>query len=51
MQLSEDTKRLLIPKGVKTLEEEAEISEPLFAALRRLAEGRLDVPIRSGKML
>ena len=41
----------IMRRGVKTLEEEAEISEPLFAALRRLAEGRLDVPIRSGKML
>ena len=38
-------------RGIRTLEEEAEISDTLFAALRRMAEERLDTPIRSGKML
>lgn len=41
----------IMRRGVKTLEEEAEISDSLFAALRRMAEGRLDTPIRSGRML
>jgi len=41
----------IMRRGIRTLEEEAEISDTLFAALRRMAEDRLDTPIRSGKML
>ena len=41
----------IMRRGIRTLEEEAEISDTLFAALRRMAEERLDTPIRSGKML
>ena len=41
----------IMRRGIRTLEEEAEISDSLFAALRFMAEGRLDTPIRSGKML
>ena len=41
----------IMRRGIRTLEEEATISEPLFDALRKMAEQRLDVPIRSGKML
>ena len=41
----------IMRRGIKTLEEEAEISDALFFALRLMAESRLDVPIRSGKML
>ncbi len=41
----------IMRRGIRTLEEEAEISDELFAALRSMAEQRLDVPVRSGKML
>ena len=41
----------IMRRGIQTLEEEAEIPDALFAALRQMAEGRLDTPIRSGKML
>lgn len=41
----------IMRRGIQTLTEDAEISDALFAALRQMAEGRLDVPIRSGKML
>ena len=41
----------IMRRGIRTLEEEAEISDSLFTALRQMAEGRLDAPIRSGKML
>jgi len=41
----------IMRRGIRTLEEEAEISDALFDALRKMAEGRLDTPIRSGKML
>jgi len=41
----------IMRRGIRTLEEDAEISDALFAALRQMAEGRLDTPIRSGKML
>lgn len=41
----------IMRRGIRTLEEDAEISDELFAALRQMAEGRLDMPIRSGKML
>ena len=41
----------IMRRGIRTLEEEAEISDSLFEALRSMAEGRLDTPIRSGKML
>lgn len=38
-------------RGIKTLDEDAEISDALFDALRRMAEERMDAPIRSGRML
>ena len=41
----------IMRRGIRTLEEDAEISEELFSALRRMAEARLDTPIRSGKLL
>lgn len=41
----------IMRRGIRTLEEDAEISDSLFDALRKLAEGRLDVSIRSGRML
>lgn len=41
----------IMRRGIRTLEEEAEIPDALFDALRQMAESRLDVPIRSGKML
>ena len=37
--------------GVRSLDMPGECPDDLFAALRSLAEGRLDTPIRSGKML
>ena len=46
-----DSLQAIMRRGIKTLEEEAEISDSLFTALRLMAEGRLDIPIRSGKML
>lgn len=41
----------IMRRGIRTLEEEAEISDGLFSALRSMAEQRLDVPVRSGRML
>lgn len=41
----------IMRRGILTLEEEAEIPDALFEALRKMAEGRLDTPIKSGKML
>ena len=41
----------IMRRGIKTLDEEAEISDALFQALRQMAESRVDAPIRSGKML
>jgi len=41
----------IMKKGLRTLEDEGECPDDLFEALRQLAEGRIDTPIRSGKML
>ena len=41
----------IMRRGIKTLEEDAELSDSLFDALRRMAETRMDAPIRSGKLL
>jgi len=41
----------IMKRGLKSLEEEGECPDDLFAALRQMAEGRLDMPIRSGRML
>ena len=41
----------IMRKGVRSLDMPGECPDDLFAALRSLAEGRLDTPIRSGKML
>ena len=41
----------IMKKGLKSLEEEGECPDDLFEALRQLAEGRIDTPIRSGRML
>lgn len=41
----------IMKRGLKSLEDDAECPDGLFEALRQLAEGRLDTPIRSGKML
>ena len=41
----------IMRRGIKTLEDEGECPPQLFDALRSMAEGRLDTPIRSGKML
>lgn len=41
----------IMKRGLKSLEDEAECPDGLFEALRLLAEGRLDTPIRSGRML
>ena len=41
----------IMRRGVKTLEDEGECPAQLFEALRSMAEGRLDTPIRSGRML
>jgi len=41
----------IMRRGLKTIEDEAECPDALFEALRLLAEGRLDTPIRSGRML
>lgn len=41
----------IMKKGLKTLQDEGECPDALFDALRSLAEGRIDTPIRSGKML
>ena len=43
--------RARMRRGIKTLDEDAEISDALFDALRRMAEERMDAPIRSGRML
>lgn len=41
----------IMKQGVKSLDDDGECPDDLFAALRAMAEGKLDVPIRSGKML
>ena len=41
----------IMKRGLRSLDAEAECPDALFGALRALAEGRLDTPIRSGKML
>ena len=41
----------IMKTGLKSLEEDGECSDELFAALRQMAEGRLDTQIRSGRML
>lgn len=41
----------IMRRGLKTLEDDAVCSDALFDALRRMAEERLDTPIRSGKLL
>lgn len=41
----------IMRRGIKTLDEDAAISDALFDALRQMAESRVDAPIRSGKML
>lgn len=41
----------IMRRGLRTLEDEGECPDALFDALRSMAEGRLDTPIRSGKML
>ena len=41
----------IMKKGLKSLEEEGECPDGLFDSLRELAEGRIDTPVRSGKML
>ena len=41
----------IMKTGLGSLESEGVCSDDLFAALRRMAEGRMDVPIKSGRML
>ena len=41
----------IMRRGIKTLEDEGECPAQLFDALRSMAEGRIDTPIRSGRML
>lgn len=41
----------IMRRGIRTLEDEGECPAQLFDALRSMAEGRLDTPIRSGRML
>ena len=41
----------IMKRGLKSLEDESECPDALFEAMRMLAEGRLDTPIRSGRML
>lgn len=41
----------IMKRGLKSLEDESECPDTLFEAMRMLAEGRLDTPIRSGRML
>ena len=41
----------IMRKGLESLGDEAECPDELFAALRELAETRLDMPIRSAKLL
>lgn len=50
---AEDVRYLqdIMRRGLESLESDAHCGDELFAALRALAEERLDVPIRSGRML
>ena len=41
----------IMRKGVQSLEEPDECTDTVFGALRTLAENRLDVQTRSGKLL
>lgn len=41
----------IMKRGLGSLDDDAECPDALFGALRALAEGRLDMPIRSGKTL
>lgn len=41
----------IMKRGLESLESDAECPDELFAALREMAEGRLEMPIRSGKLL
>lgn len=41
----------IMKTGLKSLETQGECSDDLFDALRRMAEARMDVAIRSGKLL
>ena len=41
----------IMKRGLASLDTQAECPDALFDALRALAEGRLDTPIRSGRML
>ena len=41
----------IMRRGIRSLDAPGGCPEDLFAALRSLAESRLDAPIRSGKML
>ncbi len=41
----------IMKTGLKSLETQGECSDALFEALREMAEARVDVPIKSGKLL
>ena len=41
----------IMRRGLESLEREAQIGDELFAALRAMAEEKLDVPVRSGRLL
>jgi recombinational DNA repair protein (RecF pathway) len=41
----------IMKKGLKSLEDEGQCPDGLFEALRLMAEGHIDTPIRSGRML
>ena len=41
----------IMKKGLKSLEEAGQCPDGLFEALRQMAEGHIDTPIRSGRML
>ncbi|MBR3796506.1 MAG: DNA repair protein RecO [Clostridia bacterium] len=41
----------IMRRGIKSLDAEGDCPQALFDALRSMAEGRLDTPIRSGRML
>lgn len=41
----------IMRRGLDSLEDEGACGEELFSALREMAEGRLDMPIRSAKLL
>lgn len=41
----------IMKTGLKSLETEGECSDDLFEALRQMAEERVDVPVKSGKLL